>query len=65
MRINRIGDQAMLPTLDLVGLGIGGSVQHVDFDPPGLRLAIGVMPPGDGRPSAGVVHVVEFGRARP
>ncbi|MCP4069424.1 MAG: hypothetical protein GY741_14205 [Phycisphaeraceae bacterium] len=65
VRINRIGDRAMLPTLDLVGLGIGGSVQRVDFDPPGLRLAIGVMPPGDGRPAAGVVHVVEFGRARP
>ena len=62
VRINRIQEHAMLPALDLVGLGVGGSVQRIGFDPPGLRLAIGVMPPGDGRPSPGVVHVVEFGR---
>ena len=62
VRLNRIQEHAMLPALDLVGLGVGGSVQRIGFDPSGLRLAIGVMPPGDGRPSAGVVHVVEFGR---
>ncbi len=61
VRISRVGARIMIPILDLVGLGAGGSVQRIDFDPPGLRLAIGVMPPGDGPPSAGVVHVIEFG----
>lgn len=60
VRINRIGDRVLIPVLDLVGLGVGGSVQRIDFDPPGLRLAIGVMPPGDGLPATGVVHVVDF-----
>ena len=62
VRISRVEDHQMLPALDLVGLGVGGSVQRIGFDPPGFRLVIGVMPPGDGRPSAGVVHVIEFGR---
>lgn len=62
VRVNLLEARGLHPVLDLVGLGAGGSVQRIGFDPPGLHLAIGVMPPGDGPPSAGVVHVIEFGR---
>ena len=60
VRINRILDHDLIPALDLTGLGVGGSIQRIRFDRHGLRLAIGVTPPGDGWSAAGVVHVVDF-----
>lgn len=54
------GNQGFRPSVDFTGLGRAGGLQRIAFDETGEYLAIGVLPPGDGIPSAGFVHVVQM-----
>lgn len=54
------GDRGFRPSVDFTGLGRAGGLQRIAFDETGEYLAIGVLPPGDGIPSAGFVHVVQM-----
>lgn len=62
VRLGVVDDRGFRPAVDLTGLGRPGGLQRIAIDDQGERLAIGVLPPSDGVPSAGVVHVVRIHR---
>ncbi len=62
VRLGVVDDRGFRPAVDLTGLGMPGGLQRIAIDDRGERLAIGVLPPSDGIPSAGVVHVVRIHR---
>ena len=60
VRLGVVGARGFRPAVDLTGLGRPGGLQRIAFGETGECLAIGVLPPGDGAPSAGGVHVVRM-----
>ena len=60
VRLGVVGHRGFRPSVDFTGLGRAGGLQRIALDETGECLAIGVLPPVDGTPSAGVVHVVRM-----